>query len=131
MKSLCSILSLVCFLVACKKDTIKTEEILIFGKWNLIRYEGGCFAPIYDYTIGDIVWNIEDSTSIQVSISPETSDLIGVPLNDNGTYGIDMDSSTIILENTGYNYIVDSLNLKIHGDVASGGKLMYFVRDIQ
>tara|TARA_B110000971_G_C19737350_1_gene375864 strand:- start:225 stop:626 length:402 start_codon:yes stop_codon:yes gene_type:complete len=96
MKTILLILPLL-FAISCSEDDIQ-ESNELNASWNLVKYEPGHFAEIYDYT-DEIKWTFNTDNTVDVVIEDGTNVSDYLPLNLSGNYSFSSANELITLPN--------------------------------
>jgi hypothetical protein len=113
-----------------KDNATTTSANLIYGKWQLMKVEGG-FSNTQYYN-GEIIWDINHD-QIAVAITNNIYYPI-LPFDSLGFYSYIINKDTLTLINKdngmteGYQYIVTPTTLTIDGNLSACGKKFQFTK---
>ena len=98
-------------------DSNKTEDISIFRKWNLIKFEGG-FSPTEKFNEGIIIWEFQQNNTVKIV---NDNSISSPPIKPNGEYNFSINGSKILIDNLEFDFILENSSLIISNNPSSDG----------
>jgi len=125
-----SMLSLACFFTACDEDEIIPVEDSIIGSWSMTEAMLG-WGGYETFEVNQIVWTFNNDNQMYVYLQDSLIINPNIPYStvDGAGYDFTSDSSTIIINDIGYNLAVNETELIIGGNVAADGTQLTFIRN--
>jgi hypothetical protein len=125
-----SILCIGIVFTSCDVDeNIETEDSII-GSWSMTEASLG-LAGYQTFEVNQIVWTFNNDNQMYVYLQDSLIINPNIPYStvDGAGYDFTSDSSTIIINDVGYNLAVNETELIIGGNVAADGTQLTFIRN--
>lgn len=114
MKTL--ILVLVLSLFSCC-DNNTTEEISIYYKWSLVKFEPG-LSPIKNFNNEMIIWEFHQNGILEISIDNSVD---SEPIKPAGEFQFSLNGNRILIDNLEYDFLISNELLIISDNPSSDG----------
>ena len=110
-------------------ENIETEDSII-GSWSMTEASLG-LAGYQTFEVNQIIWTFNNDNQMYVYLQDSLIINPNIPYStvDGAGYDFTSDSSTIIINDVGYNLAVNETELIIGGNVAADGTQLTFIRN--